>query len=708
MRGGREKRVAVTDLAEGREGMLDRLVAAQRGHLFPWAPVALACGIALWFGLPLEPGPLDQALAGGLGAVLVWAALRMDGAARVLATGLGLACAGFVLAGLRAERVDAPVLAFRYYGPVEGRVIEIDRSGSDKVRLTLDRVRLDDVRDAPRRVRLSLHWDGPQAEPRPGVTVATTAHLGPPGGPVEPGGFDFRRMAWFEGLGAVGYARDPLVLMAPAEGVPVARLRHRIAEGLRARLPGEAGAFAAAILVGDRSAIPEETAEALRAANLAHLLAISGLHMGLATGTVFGALRLLIAAVPWLALRVDGRRIAALGGFAAGAGYLLLSGSTVPTERAFAMAAVVLGAVFLGRRALTLRAVAIAALIVLALRPEALTGPGFVLSFAATAALVAAFAEQRGTIRTKGPVARWALALFVSSAVAGAATAPFAAAFFNAWPRWGLPANLLAVPVMGFVVMPSAVASAALAPFGLEEPALAVMGWGIEAILAIARWVAGWPGAVVPVKAPPAAVVPLLGLGLCHLCLWQGRGRAVGAAPMALAALLWWQHPRPDVLVSETGGLVGALSHDGRVLSRERGDGFAAELWLENDGDRVIQAEAAARRWPSLPVAVVHLKGKRASAGWGDACRDGAVLVSDQRLEGAAAGCTLFDARALARTGALAIRFTDQGMEIRTAAELTGRRRWSGAEPPPLSLLAGGLAWTASARITSERVMASR
>ena len=664
-----------------RGGALDRTVAAQRGHLFPWSPVAFACGIGVWFLLRIEPGPLDYAAAAAIGGIALRSVVRLDGTARVLAAALALACAGFVLAGLRAERVNAPVLAFRYYGPVEGRVVEIDRSASDKVRLTLDRVRLDDVRDVPRRVRVSLHWDGPQATPAPGMTVATTAHLGPPGGPVEPGGFDFRRMAWFEGLGAVGYARDPLVVFDRPEGAWVARLRHSIAETLRARLPGEPGAFAAAILVGDRSAIPEDTADTLRASNLAHLLAISGLHMGLATGTVFGLVRLLVAAVPWLALRIDGRRTAAVAAFAAGGAYLLLSGGTVPTERAFVMAAVILGAVFLGRRALTLRAVALAALVVLALRPEALTGPGFVLSFAATVALVAAFQAMPRGGRRGGRAGRWLTGLVVSSLVAGLATAPFAAAFFNAYPRWGLAANLLAVPVMGFVVMPAAIASTVLAPLGLEGLPLAIMGRGIEAILSVAEWVASWPGAVVAVKAPPGGIVALIGLGGCVLCLWQGRGRVASVLPLAAAAVLWWQHPRPDILIAETGGLVGLLGPEGRVLTRERGDGFAAELWLENDGLRTTQAEAAALPAPRLPVSVVHLNGKRAVAGWDGTCREPTIVVSNQSGVAADTACILFDADRLGRTGAVAVWFAGPEPRVATAAVRTGARRWSGHEP---------------------------
>ena len=148
------------------------------------------------------------------------------------------------------------------------------------------------------------------------------------------------------------------------------------------------------------------------------------------------------------------------------AGYLALSGGNVATERAFVMVAVVL-AVMLDRRAFSLRAVAVAAVVLLVLRPEALLGPGFQMSFAATTALVAVFGWLRDRPGALGP--RWlrpVSALVISSAVAGAATAPVAAAHFNQIAHFGLIANLLSVPLMGVVVMPAALAAAALMPLG--------------------------------------------------------------------------------------------------------------------------------------------------------------------------------------------------------------------------------------------------
>jgi ComEC/Rec2-related protein len=141
----------------------------------------------------------------------------------------------------------------------------------------------------------------------------------------------------------------------------------------------------------------------MRVANIAHLLAISGLHMGLLTGFVYGALRLVLALIPALALRYPIRKWAAAGALGAGAFYLVLSGGNVATERAFIQVAVMLTAVMLDRRAITLRSVAIAAMILLLHRPETLFSPGFQMSFAATAALVAVFTGLRDAVWSVAP-----------------------------------------------------------------------------------------------------------------------------------------------------------------------------------------------------------------------------------------------------------------------------------------------------------------
>lgn len=664
-------------------GRLDAVLLGQRGHLFPWLAACLALGIAGYFALKFEPSGIHFVSVAVAGAVAGTLAIVRPGGVGDLGWAILFISIGFCLAGWRATQVAAPVLDFRYYGPIEGRIVGIDRSASDAPRITLDRVYLSrvDQNDIPLRVRISLHGD--HVPLIAGQYVMTTGHLSPPQGPVEPGGFDFRRHAWFLQLGAVGYARSPLLAAAPPEDsqgdLAVFALRMGISGYVRDYLPGDTGGFAAAVTTGDRSGMSQEALEALRASNTAHLLAISGLHMGLLAGFVFGCLRIGLALIPSIALRWSVKKIAALGAILVASVYLALSGGNVATERAFVMAAIVLVAVFFDRRALSLRSVAIAALVVLSLRPEALLGPGFQMSFAATTALIAVFGAMRDW-NWQAP--RWFAPTFgvlTSSLVAGLATAPIAAAHFNALAHYGLLANLLAVPVMGIVVVPAAVLAAILAPIGLDWIALSIMGVGLDWILGVAHFAAALPGARTFVVSPGPAVLPLLAFGMLMIFLWQGSARLLGALPVAAAFALWFQAERPDILIADTGTLVGVMSNDLRAISKPRGSGFVARTWLENDGERVAQ-ETAALRWPGQSTLraiekngalILHVTGKRALAEL-DHCTKGQIVVSAVPLD-MPGDCVQWGPERLRETGSVAI----TSGQITTARQLTGARIWN-------------------------------
>jgi competence protein ComEC len=684
---------------------------AQRGHLFGWTPVLLGLGICGYFAAQTEPAAITCVMLLGIGLFGIAVQRLLSDGARIIVVGVALLLAGFGLAGLRANIVAEPVLGFRYYGPIQGRIIEIDRSGSDAVRLTLDRVvlaRMDAAR-TPATVRISLHGDQGFIATAPGQVVLMTGHLSPPSGPVEPGGFDFQRMAWFEGLGAVGYTRTPVLLGAEASegaaGLWVYRQRVAISRGVQDRLNGESGAFAAAIMTGDRSGMGQDSLAVLRASNLAHLLAISGMHMGILAAFIFATLRYGFALWPTAALYWPTKKMAAIGALIAAAGYLALSGGNVSTERAFVMVAVMLVAVLFDRRALTLRAVAIAALIVLTLRPEALFGPGFQMSFAATTALVAVFGIMRQIDLPRVP--RWAKsvgAVIISSLVAGLATAPFAAFHFNQIAQLGLIANLMSVPLMGTLVMPAAVLAAVLAPLGMEMVGLWAMDLGLRWILGVAHFVADQDGALRHVVTPGPEVLALISLGGIFVVQWRGSIRWAGVAPVILAFALWHLAQRPALLVAESGSLISVMTETGRVVSKESGEAFAAESWLENDGAPVAQWVAYGRdglleqgRAVSVTVAgtrVLNLRGATALAAI-EGCGGADIVVTNQEMP-RVTGCEVYDITRLRQTGALAGWIEAGTLRLFSARDHTGERIWNTAsvrrrERPLMTLLAQAL-----------------
>ncbi|SMY07960.1 ComEC family competence protein [Flavimaricola marinus] len=677
----------------------------QRGHLFGWVPVFLGLGIGAYFALPVEPVALDFAVIAVIAAAALASIRPLGAVLGPVAVAVVLTCAGFGLTAARSHAVAAPILGFRYYGPIEGRIVEIDRSSSDAIRLTLDQVRLDRMSPerTPARVRVSLHGDQGWINPVPGLRVMTTGHLSPPNGPVEPGDFDFRRMAWFSGLGGVGYTRNPVLALAPASegraGLAVDRMRTVLSRALQERVDGDAGGYAAAVMTGDRSGLSQEANDNMRASNLYHLVSISGMHMGMLAAFVFAVVRTGVALIPPLALRFSAKKIAALVALPAAAFYLALAGRDVPTERAFVMVAVMLVAVLLDRQALTLRSVAIAALIVLGFRPESLTNPGFQMSFAAVVALIFAFSRMP---HPSGDRPLWkraslpVLMLLFSSLVAGTATAPYAAAHFNRIAHYGLIANLLAVPPMGSLVMPGGVILAVLGPIGLEQPALWMIDYGSRWILFVADQVASTDGAMSAVPKPPDAVLPLMTLGLLFIVLWQGWSRLAGLVPVAVALWLWIGAERPALLIADSGALVGLMTAEGRVLSKARGDSFAAENWLENDGVMISQERASSiagldregrvTRLALGGVQVVQVSGKTALAALGG-CGGADVLISNVAVE-QDLPCDVYDMIRLRDTGALSASVQDGALRITTVRDASGARLWHGASDSP-----GVLGW---------------
>jgi competence protein ComEC len=461
-------------------------------------------------------------------------------------------------------------------------------------------------------------------------------------------------------------------------------------------MPGEAGAFAAAIAVGDRSEVPQQALQALRDSNLAHLLAISGLHMAMLCGAAFAALRYGLVLIPRAALFLPVKRLAAGGALCVGVAYLLLSGAGTPTQRAFVMVAAALVGAMTNRPAVTLRALALAALIVLLVAPESLLSAGFQMSFAATLALVAVYDEARrrgwstpprGALAT---VRRYALAIAATSLVAGLATAPFAAEHFNRLTTYGFFANLLATPALGLWAAPALLGAAILAPVGLEAPFLAVAAAGVDWILGVAAWFARAENAVRPIVTAPAAAWAAVALGGLWLALWRSAIRWCGAVAVAAGVAIWaFGADRPDVLIAPGGGLVGVMTEAGRSLNQGRSERYAAESWLKRDGDGASPADAAARPlWrESGDAATAQLADGRAlivldrsarRAAVAAVCADGALVLAPHRtFSDQPQRCALFDRSALEKTGALSVATDKDGLRIETALDPLRARLWS-------------------------------
>ena len=689
------------------QGIWHRLgenLLAERERWALWIPVAMGVGVAIYFDLPVEPpAAVYFALLGGSMAAIL-AHRRMG---RILAIALIALVAGFAAAQLRTTLVSAPVLSEKLDSVrIEGRVRDVEFLPGGR-RLRLGEVIIPGIADPPAEIRVRLVSLDPLLVP--GDWVKLKATLGPPSRPVAPGAYDFRRDLFFDRIGAIGFSIGrPRLIEAGATG-DVEPLGHRlwrsfadlravIERRILAAIPDrDTAGVAVAFVTGSQTAVPNGSLVAMRNSGLAHLLSVSGLHIGLAVGILFFLTRAGLALFPPVALRWPIKKWAA-GLALLGAGfYMLLSGASVPVVRSFLMAGIVLLAVLADRQAITMRPVAIAAVVVLLIWPDSLIGPSFQLSFAAIVALTAVWEELNPRrSREAGPTRRslrWLFDLALSSVIATLATAAFGIYHFNRLTGYGVIANMLAVPITGFWVMPWLILSLLLMPFGLESWALTPAGWGISAILWTAQNVAAWPGAVSLVPAMPPLGLGLIGFGGLWLCLWRRRWRYAGLAGIAagLATILFVR--APDILVSEDAKLVAIREADGSLrLSTSRADRFASTEWLRRMG----QDERIS--W----LAAVDGADPRLSCTGGD-CRFRAaarIVAILQHAEGFAAACAeaelvivlvpvadpcqaqVIDPALLARDGGHAIWVSNDGLKIESVRDGQGARPWV----PPLPL----------------------
>ncbi|NBN77965.1 DUF4131 domain-containing protein [Microvirga tunisiensis] len=569
---------------------------------------AFAAGVGLYFSLPQEPAP--GVLLGLAGALAAWIAHRhLGGRTSVPLLLLAALACGLAAGALRTATVAAPVLQTARSTTLTGTVLSLTPTASGS-QLVLAVETADGLgrQTPPARVRLSQR--GSQGEGLlPGDRLRLSARLLPPSGPVRPGSYDFAFAAFYQGIGATGFAfgtperlqprADSRVLDALAA---VDRLRHAVAREAEAVLgPGDASAIVAALLVGLRGHISEAADADLREAGLSHVLSISGLHMVLFAGGMYWVVLAGLALVPGFALRLPLHRIAAGAALLAATCYLFLSGASVPTQRSYLMIALVFIGLMTGRRGLSLRSVALAALVLLAWRPEDLFSPGFQMSFAAVICLIAAYddhgrhrrasRDRRKARRPAGPLAAvlgglwlWLAGLTATSLIAGLATGVIGAYHFDRLSPYGLVGNLLAMPAVSLLVMPAGVAAFLLQPLGLAAPALHVMGEGIGIMLSAARFTAGLSDTDGVIGALPAGAALALTGAVFWGFLAEGRWRLLAAVPTVAGLVLWAAHRPPDLYIGERGTQVAARDADGVLRVNGGRIGFAAEVWLTGEG----------------------------------------------------------------------------------------------------------------------------
>jgi competence protein ComEC len=450
------------------------------------------------------------------------------------------ACIGFgwmLLAGQSAmeQRLETPPGGRDQ--AVTGRVTGLPAVEPGRVRFLFTPDPVPAQHDLPSRIRVS--WYRAPAKPAPGERWRLSLRLRAPRGQANPGVFDYERWLLRERIGATAYVRaGGGNRRLGVEPEPWSDIRSHLVSAVHRSLPDSPRAgMIAALLVGS-GGIDQDQRRLLQQTGTSHLMAISGLHVGIAAGVggLLGRWGWLLVPLGWIRVR---QTAALLGGLGAAVLYAGLAGFGLPTVRALVMFTT--GAALIARRRALgpWLAFSAALILILALDPLTLLGAGFWLSFGAVAGLllIAPMAGSGGIV--KGWLrAQWGVSV---------ALVPALVVFYGQVPLLSPLANLVAVPLFSLLIVPLVLMAGLAVP--LREPAAAaVLAWADRLLSGLLKGLA-WMVEAGPAPLEPAAA-PILVAGIAAagaaLALMPRGCSARGAAPALLLPLMFWQGGAPE------------------------------------------------------------------------------------------------------------------------------------------------------------------
>jgi competence protein ComEC len=581
------------------------LLEHEQDRLFLFAPVFFGIGICFYFSLFNEP-PLKLAIIAFAVCAILFAIYfyKLREISLFLSACL-LISSGFLLANLRTISqksvvIDADLGVVWVRGEVEN--IKAAEYGSKIILKKLNLWQPDygkfDALETPVKIRLSSRIKQPE-NIKVGDYIQVKAILNPPEKlPIFLTGYDFAKVAYFNQIGGVGFTIAPIKILepAPANLAATEKLKEYFKQKLFANTtPNDNTAINYALTTGDDSFISDATKQQIRDASLGHILAVSGLHMSLVMAGVFIIIRGLLAFIPALALRFNIKKFAAFAAIIIGYYYLKFTNFPVSAERSYIMASVFFVAILFDRLNSPMRPLALAALILLGLQPEAIFDAGFQMSFAAVGGLIFLyeitkkdesnddeFLERKYKNSFLKNSAKYFAFLIVSSIVAGAATLPFSIYHFGRYSNYGVLANLFAIPVSTYIIMPLCFVAFLFVNtplFGFFAGlANTASGWLID----ISNYFNSFPKHIVLTPFIPFSFLAIITLLFCGLFFLKSRRRIYFLVPIFVMFILIFNYNKifsstPDFVISEKNFVIKNSS--GNYFFASGKSSFKGKVW---------------------------------------------------------------------------------------------------------------------------------
>lgn len=576
-------------------------VMEERKRWFLWVPVLFSVGISIFFSISWQPEVLHMGHSVLIVAILFTPFVRNRQILLLPVICSLIISLGFNVAQIRQYSITAPVLQKKVVTQLSGLVAN-KSAGARKKRLLIEELNFENAKvPGLTKVRVTVRTD--ISHILPGQRISLKAVLLPPPAPAYPGAYDFQRDSYFKQIGAVGYSISSVNIVEANTGYwrsflnQSSVIRDKVNGYINRNAPQEFSGFSIAIMSGDKAALSKEQLENMRQSGLAHLLAISGLHMGMVGGLIFFTVRLLGSLWPRVALTYPIKKWAAIITLFGLTGYLLVSGMSISALRAYLMISMVFTAICFDRTALSLRNLALAALLILLVFPESLLTVSFQMSFAAVFCLIAAYERFGNRLLTVmhnvGFIKRCALyfaGIIFTSLIASFATAPFAVFHFGQFALLGIIANLIAVPLMGLWVMPWTLISFILMPFVETSIGLDLAAEGINYILLVAKFVSSLPGAILQIGVYPKILFVSLVLAVLWFLIWRTPLKWGAVAFLATGFGSLFFASVPDILFNDSGNLFLVRDTVSNIyVSTLRADRFERKRWQLLYGTTKIQ-----------------------------------------------------------------------------------------------------------------------
>lgn len=567
-------------------------------NLILWLPVFLLIGIASYFAIPFEPaqwwgvsGIFLTFLAG-----LTSFRWRYHPLWRWLVVFVAAFSIGFTLIQSRTSSMTAPLLDRRIWnGEVTGTIHSFERAGAGW-RLVLHGAKIE---QDPKSYTLRLTLRKKGFVPQMGGMLHARAGIMPPSSPLVPHSYDFRRNAFYDGIGGYGYITRILDYQPPDatnEKDYLEIYRDWLTDRVYAVLKQPEAGIVTAMLNGQRAGISRQTTNVLQQSGLQHVISISGLHVGLMAITIFYLSRLLMACSMYLALHYPIKKIAAGLALAGIIFYLLIVGNSPPTLRSVIMSGIALLAIMLDREPIQMRVVALSGILILVLQPESVTDIGFQMSFAAVIGMVAFFQQTKpfwthqrwqDSILLKG--VRAVLMIVATSVIATVITAPLVILYFQQIPLLSMLSNVMATIPVSFLIMPGTFLAYLFTPFPfLGDMAIHIMGWGVWGMMEVAYFVAKLPSAVMRATPIPLSSVCLVMLGVYAVIVIKNRWRWSGLVFVMIGMMIVPLKPQPDLFLMHSRVILYPEQGGSHLYIEGRLGGFEKNMMLQWTGKKKV------------------------------------------------------------------------------------------------------------------------